>query len=200
MRKSLLLSALFLAGCSAECPKQAAAPPMPAPQAPISEADAAAFIDKVPAALIAKDVPGAIALYADNAVALDPMSPDVITTKEANTASTNGFLSGNVTKLTLNERHVQILDADTFIATQLVTIDMMPGKKAEQSMMRITDVVEKDGAGAWKIVNEHLSAMPAAPKAKLPVLKEWTPPAAPAAPASPTSAPAPAPAAPAKPT
>jgi ketosteroid isomerase-like protein len=206
MRRSLLLSALFVAGCSAECPKVAEAPPPPPPQM-ISEADAAAFIDKVPAALMAKDIAGGVALYTDNAVLLDISAPEVITTKEGNTAATNDFMKANVSKMTLNERHIQVLDADTFVSTQIVTADMAPAKKPIQQIIRITDVAQKGADGNWKIVEEHLSAMPTPPKAKLPVVKEWTPPAAaPAAPAAPGGAkpadakPAtPAPATPAKP-
>ncbi len=187
MRKSLLLSALFVAGCSAECPKVAEAPPPAPPPQMISETDAAAILDKVPEALIAKDAAGAVGLYADNAVLVDIQAPELITTREANLAATNGFLSANVSKLTLNERKIQVLDADTFVATQIVTGDMMPAKKAIQQTIRITDVAQKGADGTWKIVSEHVSAMPTPPKTKLPVVKEWTPPAATPAPAAPAT-------------
>ena len=50
--------------------------------------------------------------------------------------------------------------------------------------LNVKDVAQKGADGNWKIVEEHLSAMPTPPKAKLPVVKEWTAPAAtPAAPA-----------------
>ena len=197
MRRSLLLSALFVAGCSAECPKVAEAPPPPAPKM-ISEADAAAMLDKVPMALMAKDVAGGVAQYADNAVMLDISAPEVITTKEGNTAATNDFLKANVSKMTLNQRNIQVLDADNFVATQIVTVDMAPAKKPIQQIIRVTDVAHKGADGSWKFVEEHLSAMPTPPKAKLPVVKEYTAPAAtPAAPAAPAGGAKPADAKPA---
>jgi len=169
----------------------------------ISEADAIAFVDKIPVAILAKDPAALVSNYADNAVLVDMTAPDLITTKEANLAATKGLTDANPVHAAVHARQVQILDADTFVVTEIVSVDMKPAGKVQTSYLRVTDVVQKKG-DAWTIVNEHVSAMPTAPKGKLPVVKEWTPAAAPAAPAGgakPADAkPAtPAPATPAKP-
>jgi uncharacterized protein (TIGR02246 family) len=141
----------------------------------ISEEEAIAVVDKVPAGLVAKDAAGIVALYSDDAVLVDIAAPGLITTKEANLAATTDFVSGDITKAVVNERKVQILDADTFVVTEIVTVDMKPGGKAQQATVRVTDVVQKKADGSWTIVNEHVSAMPQMPKTPLPVVATFPP-------------------------
>jgi uncharacterized protein (TIGR02246 family) len=198
MRVLIALSALALAACSPEPAKTAEAPPPPPPPPQmISEADAIALVDKIPAGILAKDPAAIVSLYADNAVLVDMQAPDLITTKQANLAATKGLTDGNPIHAAVNVRQVQILDADTFVVTEIVTVDLKPAAKVQSAVFRVTDVIEKKADGTWTIVNEHVSMMPTMPKTKLPVLVEWPKPAD-AAPAKPADAPAKTPAKPAE--
>lgn len=185
MRILLTVSLLALAGCSAECPKAAETAPPPAPPAPISQADAAAFVEKIPTGLIGNDIDGLMTLYADNAVLIDSGTNDVITTKAVNKSVTEGFTKAGFTKLMINNETIQVLDADNFVATSIVSGEMMQNKKPVTTYLRVTDVAHKGADGKWLIVNEHVSMMPNPVKTPLPVAKEFKPPAAAPAPAKP---------------
>lgn len=192
MRRFLLLSFVAAAACSPEAPKpavtEAPKPVVEAPKPP-TEAEALAVANALPPLMIAKDAPGVVALYADNAVLVDPMSPELVTTKEANLAATKGLIDMNMTKMIVHDRKVQVLDADTFVVTLIGSFVMQPPKgKAETMTMRVTDVYQKQADGKWLAVNEHVSAMPAKPKSPLPVIETFPPAPASPAPASPAPA------------
>ena len=110
MRALVALCGLALAACSPTPAPQAAAT-APEPPKMISEEEAIAVVDKVPAGLVAKDAAGIVALYSDDAVLVDIAAPGLITTKEANLAATTEFVSSDITKAVVNERKVQVLDA-----------------------------------------------------------------------------------------
>src|SRR6185503_840718 len=178
MRKFILLCGLAFAACSPTpaAPTQAAAPP-PEPPKMITEAEATALVDKIPAGMVANDPASIVALYADDAVLVDPGLPDLITTKEANMAATKDFVGSGITKAMVNVRKVQILDADTYVVTEIATVEMKPvgAAKPQQMTVRVTDVVQKKADGSWAIVNEHVSAMPQPPKMPLPVVATFPP-------------------------
>ena len=176
MRKLILLCGLAFAACSpTPAPTQAAAPPEPPKM--ITEAEAIALVDKIPAGMVANDPASIVALYADDAVLVDPGLPELITSKEANLAATTDFVKAGITKAMVNERKVQVLDADTYVVTEIATVEMKPvgNAKPQQMTVRVTDVVQKKADGSWSIVNEHVSAMPAPPKAPLPVIVTFPP-------------------------
>src|SRR5689334_3731614 len=111
MRKFIALFGLALAACSpAPAPAPQAAAPPPEPPKLITEAEATALVDKIPAAMIANDPAAIVALYADDAVLVDPAAPDLITTKEANLEATKAFVGSGIAKAMVNVRKVQILD------------------------------------------------------------------------------------------
>jgi uncharacterized protein (TIGR02246 family) len=190
MRKFVLLAGIALAACAPEAPKPAATeapkPVVEAPKPP-TEAEAIAVVNAMPPLVFAKDVPGIVGLYTDDAVLVDMGAPELITTKAANEAATKMMVGMDVSKMTINERHIQIIDADTFVSTMIATMDAKPGGKAESMSARVTDIYQKQAGGKWLVVNEHVSMMPAKPKAPLPVVESF---AAPAAPATPAAAPA----------
>lgn len=192
MRRFLLLSVIAAAACSPEAPKpavtEAPKPVVEAPKPP-TEAEALAVANAIEPLMLAKDAPGIVALYADTAVLVDPMAPELITTKEANLAATKGLVDANVVKVTVHDRKVQVLDADTFVVTMIGSLDTKPPKgKAETMTMRVTDVYQKQADGKWLAVNEHVSAMPVKPKTPLPTLETYPPAPASPAPASPAPA------------
>lgn len=169
MRYLILMAGLSLAACS-PAPSETANAPAPAATPMISEADAIAMLNKVPAALIAGDVEGAVGLFTPNAVLVDMSSNDLITTKEANLAATSEFLKAGVSKLLVNSQTAQVLDADTAVVTSIMTGEMSGGGTPSQMTFRVTDVLEKQADGKWLIVNEHASQAPQPVTEPLPVI------------------------------
>jgi len=168
MRAWIAVAALALAACAPQAAKHAAVTP-PAPKL-ITEAEALAVIDTRRPLMIARDVAGIVALYADNAVLVDMTAPDLITTKAGNVAATASFVDKGIAKLMINVRQVQILDANTFVSTEIATVEMKPGLKPAGGTARVTDVYQKQANGSWLIANEHVSLMPSPPKTPLPVI------------------------------
>lgn len=163
MRSLIILASLALAACAPSADQSSAAR--------ISEADAIAFLNEVPTALMARDVDAAVAHFTDDAVLIDPASNAIVTTREGNIAATNAFMSAGVTSFAMNSQRAQILDDDTFIVTTIVTARMAPGGAGPQeATFRFTDVVQKQADGAWRIVHEHASAAPEPLAEPLPVV------------------------------
>jgi ketosteroid isomerase-like protein len=164
MRKTLLLCGLVLAACSpagltpvAVTDTAAVATPPPAPVL-ISEADAAAIIEKIPALLVAGDANAAVATYTPDAVLIDAGFNELITDAKANLEATEDFIKEAApTKFVIHQQKIQVLDADTFVASMIGTGEMKNGQK---QTYRVTQVAHRQADGSWKIVNEHLSGAP----------------------------------------
>jgi ketosteroid isomerase-like protein len=102
-------------------------------------------------------------------VLVEMTAPDLIATKAGNLAATASFVDKGIAKLTINVRRVQILDADTFVSTEIATVEMKPGVKPAGGTASVTDVYHKQANGSWLIVNEHVS-LTAPPTTPLPVI------------------------------
>src|SRR4029079_13825122 len=96
----------------------------------------------------------------NDAVLVDVARNDLITTRDENIAATTEFLNSGVTSLAINSQKAQILDADTFVVTSIVTARMTQGRTQSEATLRLTDVGQRQPDGRWLIVNEHASAMP----------------------------------------
>lgn len=160
----------MLAACSpTTAPAKEAEAAPPPPPALISEADAIAFVDKVPSSLAAGDVAGAIGNYASDAILVDAGMNDLITDAATNQKATESFIKDmGPKKFDVHQEKIQVLDADNFVATILATGEM---KDKSKMSFRVTQVVHKQADGSWKVVNEHFSAMPQPVKTPLPVIK-----------------------------
>jgi len=199
MTRKLMLAAaamLVLTGCdqlgtkAGETPAEA-----PAPAALPTQADVDAAYDRLDAALKAKDAAALAAFYAPTAVLVDPMQNAVVRNDPANAvAGTTEWLKMEPA-YTVNSVETQILDADTFVASGVITMDFKRNGRPTWVVQRFTDVWQKQADGQWQIVTSHVSNAPRPVAARLPALE---PAAAPAPDAPPlggsTPAPAPAPA------
>src|SRR6185295_6234912 len=93
MRNLIVFCGLMLAACSpTTAPAKEAEAAPPPPPALISEADAIAFVDKVPSSLAAGDVAGAIGNYASDAILVDAGMNDLITDAATNQKATESFI------------------------------------------------------------------------------------------------------------
>lgn len=149
----------LLAACAPPAAKQDAPPPPPPPPAVLTEAEATQIANAAGAGFASGDVAQVMAAYHPNVVAFSLLNNDLMTTEASNKADAEAFLKLQP-KMTLNARKIQVLDADTFIDSSVVTVDVVKNGKPTWFVARITDVYQKQADGGWKIVNEHSSTAP----------------------------------------
>lgn len=154
---ALMAAAIGLAACS----QQAAKPAHPAEAATVSEADAAAIADATQAAWTTMDVAMIEAPYARDVVAFDPGVAPLSTTWANWHKLQQGFAAMKFDKISVPDRKIQRVDADTFIVSGTGTMTSTAGK-LKSATLRFTDVYQKQPDGKWLIVNEHASMAPAA--------------------------------------
>jgi ketosteroid isomerase-like protein len=158
MKPSLIALALVALCTTTGCQEQNAVAAVP------SDADPTAAADKTQKAWASMDLKQILALYANDIVGFDPVEP-ALSSSWANWDRLNqAFVKMKFDALTVSDRKIQILDANTFVAsgTGHMTSKDGPMKTAD---VRFTDVYEKQEDGSWLIVNEHVSMVPPMPKA-----------------------------------
>jgi len=172
MKLKLLLAAstmLALAACSQPAPS-AEAPPAPAPVVLPTQADVDAVYAKLDAAVKAKDAAALAALYAPGSVSIGPMdNPTAKFDAAAATAGITEWLKSEPA-YTPNSMETQILDADTFVVSGLVTMDFKRNGRPTWVLQRFTDVWQKQADGQWLIATSHTSNAPKPVPARLPPL------------------------------
>ena len=102
-----------------------------------------------------------MAHYADGAVMFDQGLLAPIADRQLQTKLTQGFAATQPRDFTVANRAIQILDADTFIASGVTSFTIQLGQARQPARARFTQVYQRQGDGSWKIVHEHMSAPPA---------------------------------------
>jgi ketosteroid isomerase-like protein len=143
-------------------------PAMPAQQAPaaqMSESKAAAIADATQAAWASMDASKIDSAYAPDIVGFDPIAPPLSVDRANWTKLQKGFADMKFDRLTVPDRKIQLIDADSFIVSGTAYFTSKSGP-VKAMPMRFTDVYRKQADGRFLIVNEHVSALPAAEKPK----------------------------------
>ena len=153
MNKIACLAALALLAGTAACKK--------VDNAKLSETDAAAAADATQAAWITMDLTKVLSLYSKDVVAFDPAAAPLATDWATFEKLNQGFVAMKFDGITVPDRKIQIVDADTFIVSGTGEMTSKEGQ-VKASSMRFTDVYEKQADGKWLIVNEHVSFVPKA--------------------------------------
>ena len=153
--KPVLLAASLAA--LAACNQQAAAPPEPA-AVPTAE-EAAAIVDGAEAAWTSADTGKVMAAYKEGGVWFDPVVVEPSADRATQTKWTDGFTAMKLTEKAISAKNVQVLDADTIVASGIATFKS--GAVGDPVTFRYSDVYQKQPDGKWLIVHEHLSAPPA---------------------------------------
>ncbi|HMI41288.1 MAG TPA: nuclear transport factor 2 family protein [Sphingomicrobium sp.] len=151
----LAVSLIALAACK---PQEPAKAPEAAAMVP-TDAEAAKIVDDAEAAWTSVDTAKIMASYKEGAVMFDVVAAGPSTDRATQNKWTDGFTAMKLTENSIADKHVQVLDADTIIASGIATLKS--GDKGEPVMFRYTDVYEKQPDGKWMIVHEHLSTPPA---------------------------------------
>ncbi|MCB2014057.1 MAG: DUF4440 domain-containing protein [Sphingobium sp.] len=146
----LSCAALLLAGC------QQKAEEAPPPPAALSEGDATIMVNRNEVELASMDAGRIKALYAPDVVAFDPGVDGLITERAAFDKAQDEFAAMKFDGFQRKDRKVQVLDADTFIVSGTSAIGST-AKPSNNSIVRYTDVYQKQPDGKWLIVNEHIS-------------------------------------------
>ena len=102
-----------------------------------------------------------MAHYADGAVMFDQGLLAPIADRQLQTKLTQGFAATQPRDFTVANRAIQILDADTFVASGVTGFTIQLGQARQPTRARFTQVYQRQGDGSWKIVHEHMSAPPA---------------------------------------
>jgi uncharacterized protein (TIGR02246 family) len=175
MIKNILFATAAAAGLAlAACAPQAevdAPTPVVTPQPP-SEAEVQAVVSKLDAALATKDAAAVAALYAPEAVLV---ASDKNASVQGVTAEALAPFMALEPKAMVNARTFQVLDADTFISSGIVTYDIVKSGKASWVAERYTHVYEKQADGEWMIAHAHNSKLPELLSARLPAMAGETP-------------------------
>ena len=145
----LIASLLALAACNpqpAAAPKAAGLP---------TEAQAAAIVDAAEAGWTSAETARIMAGYKEGGVWFDPVAAEPSTDRATQTKWTDGFTAMKLTEKSVSSKNVQVLDADTIVASGIATFKGTTG--TDPVTFRYTDVYEKQPDGKWLIVHEHLS-------------------------------------------
>lgn len=195
MTKRFILAAaaaLALAACTPAAQKSEADIPAPPPALPTQEDVNAAYAG-MEAAVKNRDAAALVAIYAEGAVfiGVDANEASKLDAAAMSAAVAEWFKTEPT--ITPNASEVQILDADTFVESGIITMDFKRNGKPTWRAERYTHVWQKQADGSWKIVTEHASALPKALKERLPALNASAEPAPDSPPlggAAPAAAPA----------
>lgn len=158
------LAALIAAATALSACTQQAAAPAPAQAEAVSEADAAAVADAAQAAWTTMDAAKIEAVYAPDIVAFDPGEAALSTSWDNWHKLQQGFAAMKLDKVSVPDRKIQLLDANTFIVSGTGNFTSTDGA-VKSAAVRFTDVYRKQADGRWLIVNEHASLAPATPAA-----------------------------------
>jgi hypothetical protein len=157
----LALVVPVLAAATAACTKAESEKSAAPTQAAISEGDAAKVADSTVDVWKSMDAARIKALYAPSVEAYDFAVPALAKDRAEFDKRQDAYAAAKLDGAKQVERKIQILTPDVFVmnGTWDMTSSALP---ANNTMVRCTDVFQKDSSGNWLIVDEHCSAAPKA--------------------------------------
>ena len=162
--KSLLLAAaaaLLVGGCEVKRAGDAAQPAATVPSGSISEADARKIVDGVHRDFLGGDAVKMMTHYAPGAILFDPSHSQPSADRNTQTQWATEFVAMKPADLVSNPSTVQLLDADTFVASGIAGFTGEVNGHRDLYHARYTQVFERQADGSWLIVHEHMSMPPA---------------------------------------
>jgi len=154
MRRFTPIAALLLlAACQQQAGEAKLVPP--------TQAQAEKIIESTEKSYGSGNAAEIMAHYADGAVMFDQGLLAPIADRQLQTKLTQGFAATQPRDFTVANSAIQILDADTFVASGVTSFTIQLGQARQPTRARFTQVYQRQGDGSWKIVHEHMSAPPA---------------------------------------
>ena len=128
---------------------------------PVTEAEAAMMADETQTTWASRNIAAIESRYAKTMIGIDPTDAKISTTWESWDRLQKAFVAQQFDVVSVPERRIQVLDADTFVVTGMGTLKNSadPSKLSE---FRFTDVYQRQDTGRFAIVNEHVSVVPKA--------------------------------------
>ena len=154
MRRIMPIAALsLLAACQQQAGEVKLVPP--------TQAQAEKIIEATEKSYGSGNVDQIMAHYADGAVMFDQGLLAPVADRQLQTKLTQGFAASQPRDFTIANRAIQVLDADTFVASGVTAFTIQLGQARQPVRARFTQVYQRQAGGGWKIVHEHMSAPPA---------------------------------------
>jgi len=129
--------------------------------APPTQAEAENIIEATEKSYGSGDVNQIMAHYADKAVMFDMGVLAPVADRQMQTKFTQGFAATQPRDFTVANRAIQVLDADTFVASGVTSFTIQLGQARQPVRARFTQVYQRQGDGTFKIAHEHMSSPPA---------------------------------------
>lgn len=125
----------------------------------VTEAEVNQVFDATIAAWASMDADKIKALYGPGVAGFDFAAGPLVGDRATWDKNQEGYAAMKIDSVKVVGKHIQILDAATFIVTSL-TEDTSTTMPKSNGLVRCTDVFHRDEQGKWPIINEHCSAMP----------------------------------------
>ncbi len=155
MRLALIATAtIVLAACQQQTAEQAKL-------APVTQAQAEKIVAATEKSYTSGDANAIMANYADGAVMFDMGLLAPVTDRQLQAKITQGFAATQPRDLTVANRSIQILDADTFVESGVTSFTIQLGQARQPVRARFTQVFQRQADGTFKIAHEHMSSPPA---------------------------------------
>jgi len=128
---------------------------------PPTQAQAEKIVEATEKSYGSGDAAQIMAHYADGAVMFDQGLLAPTADRQLQTKLTQGFAATRPSDFTVANRAIQVLDAETFVTSGVTSFTIQLGQARQPVRARFTQVYQRQGDGAFKIVHEHMSAPPA---------------------------------------
>lgn len=151
MRLILILGIAALAACR----------PATGTRPAVTQAEAAKIAETAEASFTTGDANAIMNQYSASAVMIDAASPSPSADRKVQTGWARNFVSMQPADYSVPDRRIQLLGPDSFISSGTETFTVAAGAARPRVSARFTDVFQRQKDGAWKIVHEHVSVMPA---------------------------------------
>jgi ketosteroid isomerase-like protein len=129
--------------------------------APVTQAQAEKLVEATEKSYGSGNAAEIMGHYADGAVMFDQGLLAPVADRQLQTKLTQGFAASRPSDFTVANRNVQLLDADTFVASGVTSFTIQLGQARQPVRARFSQVYQRQADGGYKIVHEHMSAPPA---------------------------------------
>ncbi|HEX6250992.1 MAG TPA: nuclear transport factor 2 family protein [Gemmatimonadaceae bacterium] len=157
MQRTIALSAALFTlgafGCGTGSPPEAKTEP-----ALLTRSEALAIVDELNEALVSQDAPRIKSHYADDAVVMGLGATAPFANRAEIDQDLDRFAAAGFDTYDLGSRRIQIIDGRHFVLTGASTL--RNSGTGDSFPVRYSEVVAKQDDGTWKIISEHISAMP----------------------------------------
>jgi len=157
---TIMLASTALAACQPSA-TESDAPAAAAAAAKPTDAEATAIVDKTESTFNSGDANAIMANFRDDAVWFDPVEPEPTAERATAMRWNENFAKMKMSGLRVPNRRIQVLGADTIIASGTGEFTKSDAGEKVPARFRYSHVYHRQPDGGWKVVHEHISFPPA---------------------------------------